>query len=127
LGKTHANSNQADFFAGARKSFRQQSPERGKRWLQTGAFGRGPGEIGKFQLHEYFGDAAVSFFLCQLGHELLKKFGETFLALFQCLEIARESLFGAKRFPRPVRFDRSIVNPATKIEEFAAELSEKVD
>src|SRR6202022_283365 len=41
--------------------------------------------------------------------------------------IAWESFFSAERFPRPVRFDRSIVNPATKIEEFAPEFSEKID
>src|SRR5205814_4002869 len=50
-----------------------------------------------------------------------------FLALLQRLEIARERFFGAERFPRPIRFDWSIVNPSAEVEEFAAEFPEKID
>src|SRR5207244_6951028 len=91
------------------------------------AVGRGPAEIGKFQFHENLAHAPTGFFLGQIGHELLKKFGQALLALFQRLEIARKSLFGAERFPRPVRFDRSIVNSATQIEELAPKFAEKID
>ena len=76
---------------------------------EPGAFGRCPGEIGKLQLHEDFCDAAVGFFLGEIGHEFLKKFGHSLIALLERFQIAHESLFRAERFAWPIRFDRPML------------------
>ena len=66
-------------------------------------------------------------FLGELGHELLEQFAEPLFTFFEGVKIRRECFFGAERFSRTVRLNRAIVDSATEIEQFASELTEKID
>src|SRR5207245_4135597 len=63
----------------------------------------------------------------EIGHQILEEFLKLFFTLFERSKIGSECFLGTERFARTIRFDRPVIDAATKIVEIKTEFAEKID